>query len=665
MTFSYETLGRDAEAETWTASIASHSLKAAVAQGEPQSVLLTLLELTGRQDFADRWAMHITGPNPWDHTFSEADLQQLRSELTAVLLDRFSSNQALTPTEGETDVDGLIDLAQGTPLSKTYHRLAKKEMGLEPDTVGWTKKRPDRAEDVRVAIIGAGPSGITAAIRMQHLGLNFTLFDSAEDFGGTWLHNTYPGCGVDIASHYFSFSYAPNPDWSRYYAKQPEILDYLKKTAESAGLRRHTKFGTEVVAAKFDERDHAWHLTLHSEDGVVSNVSAEILITATGLLSAPRIPDFPGLADFRGLKFHAAQWDHSVDYAGKRVALIGTGASANQIGPTIAPEVDQLTVFQRSAQWNIGVANYLQSVSAGEKWLLANVPEYQRWFRLRTMLSQNDSLRSAAEVDPQWDADDDSISAANAQMREILTQYIKDELGDRQDLLPMALPDYPPFTKRMLRDNGWYRMMRRDNVSVVAGRDISFTERGIIDDNGVEHSVDMAVFATGFDASRPLGTLQITGRDGCTIRDIWGDDDPRAHYGITVPGFPNLFVLYGPNTNIGTGGSIILQAETWSRYAAEAIVHMIEHEAAEIECRPEAMQKYNQAMDERLAGMIWSVSKGSTWYRNASGRVVTNMPWSTPEYWEMTQQVRLEDYELSDYNGNRMPTKQTTQIESS
>src|SRR5699024_4400499 len=286
MTFSYETLGRDAEAETWTASIASHSLKAAVAQGEPQSVLLTLLELTGRQDFADRWAMHITGPNPWDHTFSEADLQQLRSELTAVSLDRLSSNQALPPTEAETDVDGLIDSAQGTPLSKTYHRLAKKEMGLEPDTVGWTKKRPDRAEDVRVAIIGAGPSGITAAIRMQHLGLNFTLFDSAEDFGGTWLHNTYPGCGVDIASHYFSFSYDQKSDWSRYYAKQPEILDYLQGVAERAKLHANARFGTEVVAARFDESAHQWELTVHSKGGEVSTERVDILITAVGLLSS-------------------------------------------------------------------------------------------------------------------------------------------------------------------------------------------------------------------------------------------------------------------------------------------------------------------------------------------------------------------------------------------
>ena len=267
----------------------------------------------------------------------------------------------------------------------------------------------------------------------------------------------------------------------------------------------HAIFNTEVLAAHYDESIQKWQLTTNSASGCVSNASADILVTATGLLSAPKIPDFPGLEKFQGESFHAATWDHSVDYVGKKVALIGTGASANQIGPTIAPEVEELTVFQRSAQWNIGVQNYMDSVSQGEKWLLANVPEYSRWFRARTMLSQNDSLRPAAEVDPHWDRRDGSISEENFQIRGTLEQYIKDELGDRQDLLPLALPDYPPFTKRMLRDNGWYRMMRRKNVEVVSAKNLRFTESGILDDQGVHHEIDVAVFAaTGFDASRLL-----------------------------------------------------------------------------------------------------------------------------------------------------------------
>lgn len=622
-------------------------LKDAIDQGEPQTELLVLLEVSGNRQHAARWANKITGPNLWDHTFSDEDLQEMRSELfQALILQHRESRGYATPIPERLEVDELLDLAEGKPLSFVYHELAKKEMQLQPDTVSWTNGRPPTADNFRVGIVGAGPSGIAAAIRMQRLGLDFTIFDSADEFGGTWLHNTYPGCGVDIASHYFSFSFDQKSDWSRYYAKQPEILEYLQDVARRAQLHDRARFGTEVISARFDETEHDWSLTLHSRGGQASTERVDILITAAGLLSTPKIPDFSGLPNFAGDYFHAAQWDHSIDYAGKKVALVGTGASANQIGPTIAPDVEDLVVVQRSAQWNVAVDNYMKEVTDGEKWLLANVREYQRWFRVRTMLSQNDSLRPAAEVDPEWKSDDGSISAENARLWGELTQYIKDELGDRQDLLPMALPDYPPFTKRMLRDNGWYQMMRRDNVDVVPGKEVSFTNSGIVDGNEVEHDVDIVVFATGFDASRALGSLQIEGRGGHTIRDLWGDDDPRAHLGITVPGFPNLFVMYGPNTNIGTGGSIILQTETWSRYATEAIVKMIEAKAVEIECKPRAMDEYNRALDDRLAKMIWSVSEGSTWYRNSAGRVVSNMPWATPEYWNLTREVNLSDYVL-------------------
>jgi len=652
------TLEQDHESRYSRAQSESNSfqdeLRAAIDQGEPQTELLVLLELTRSRSQASKWASGITGPNLWDHSFTDEDIRSIRDELHEALMSRQRQQpQSNSDLDDLLDFDELLDLAGGERLSPVYHDLAKKEMGVQPDTVNWTGAPPEIAKDLRVGIIGAGPSGITSAIRMKHLDLDFTIFDSAEDFGGTWLHNTYPGCGVDIASHYFSFSYDQKSDWSRYYAKQPEILDYLQGVAERAKLHANARFGTEVVAARFDESAHQWELTVHSKGGEVSTERVDILITAVGLLSSPKIPDFPGLAKFQGKYFHAAQWDHTVDYKNKRVALVGTGASANQIGPTIAPDVDELVVIQRSAQWNVAVENYMKEVSDGEKWLLANIPEYQRWFRTRTMLSQNDSLRPAAEVDPEWSSSDGSISAENARLWTELTQYIKDELGDRQDLLPIALPDYPPFTKRMLRDNGWYRMMRRDNVDVVPGREVQFTSDGIVDANGKEHKVDIVVFATGFEASRALGSLQIEGRTGRTIRDVWGEDDPRAHLGITVPGFPNMFVMYGPNTNIGTGGSIILQAETWTRYAAEAIVKMVEANAVEIECKPEAMDEYNRAMDARLAEMIWAVSSGSTWYRNSAGRVVSNMPWSTPEYWNLTRQVKQEDYTLRFSNEDR------------
>jgi 4-hydroxyacetophenone monooxygenase len=209
-----------------------------------------------------------------------------------------------------------------------------------------------------------------------------------------------------------------------------------------------------------------------------------------------------------------------------------------------------------------------------------------------------------------------------------------------------VLPDYPPFTKRMLRDNGWYRMLRRANVELVPTANISFEADGIVDEAGRKHLVDVVVFATGFETSRMLASFSLHGRDGTSIRDAWGDDDPRAYLGMAVPRFPNFFVMYGPNTNIGTGGSIIFQAETWSRYIAEVVKIMAERKALTVEVTAEACASYNEQLDKRLAGMVWSVSSGDTWYRNRKGRVTANMPWTTFEYWEMTQQVDLDDFIL-------------------
>ncbi|GAA3694342.1 NAD(P)/FAD-dependent oxidoreductase [Arthrobacter ginkgonis] len=613
--------------------------------GEIATELLVLSELTGSLEYADKWSGHITGPAPWQEDFPEDVAEQIRHELARAILasDGGSPAPAL--------IDKLIDHCAGAPVQPAEHPMILKEMGVEQDSVEWTAERPSAADQFSVIVIGSGPSGIATAIRLKHLGIPFVVLEASDDLGGTWHVNTYPGCGVDIASHYFSYSFAKNPAWSRYYAKQPEILAYLRRCADDADIPSHVRFRTEVLSASYDENDSTWLVEARTSDGNINRFRANTVISATGLLSSPKVPDFPGLGDFGGHAFHAAQWDHSVSLEGKKVALVGTGASGNQIGPAVAPIAESLTVFQRSAHWNIGIKNYLESVGEDERWLLANVPAYERWFRARTLLSQNDVNRPAQVVDPGWESTDGSISKLNAQARVALTEYIKDELGERQDLLPLTVPDYPPFTKRMLRDNGWYRMLRRDNVHLVPSRSLTFVPDGVIDDEGVKHEIDVCVFATGFEASKMLATYSVFGRGGTSIRDVWGDDDPRAHYGMTVPGFPNFFILYGPNTNIGTGGSIIFQAETWSRYIVECIKTMIERGAASIECTQSACDAYNGKLDERLAEMVWSVSPGGTWYRNSKGRVTANMPWTTFEYWAMTQRVGLEDFILTGSDG--------------
>ncbi|TWP33170.1 flavin-containing monooxygenase [Leekyejoonella antrihumi] len=621
-------------------------LLALLEQGEVPSQLLTLCELTGDLSPARRWSSYITGASPWEHRFPPDIAQQIRGQLATVLLTADPDAEPDTPL-----VDALIDHAIGSPIPPAEHPMLHKEMGLtEAGEVTWTAERPARAAAFKVVVIGAGLSGIAAARRFHRLGIDVEVIEKSDASGGTWHHNTYPGCGVDIASHYFSYSFARNPRWSRYYAKQPEILSYLRDCVTEEGLNDRISYNTEVLDASWQGQHQVWRVTTRTSDGEVRHVRANVVISAVGLLDRPSIPSFPGLADFGGPAFHAAEWDHSVSLDDKRVALIGTGASGNQIGPAIAPTVQHLTVFQRTAHWMAGVNNYALDVTDGEKWLLEHVPAYERWFRVRTLLSQNDTMRPAQVVDPSWDATDGSISAENAQMREELTQYIVDELGDRQDLLPQVLPGYPPFSKRMLRDNGWYRMLRRDNVALACSHNLRFESDAIIDDDGVRHPVDAAVFATGFEASKMLASFSLYGRDGASIRDAWGDDDPRAYLGVAVPGFPNFFIMYGPNTNIGSGGSIIAQTENWSRYIADLVKTMVEEDLAVAEVTQQACDTYNRSLDDRLSQMVWSVTPAGTWYRNAAGRVTTNMPWTSFEYWAMTQQVDLDAFDLTRAN---------------
>lgn len=615
-------------------------------EGEIATELMVLSELSGNPGYARQWSAHITGPAPWEHSFPDDVAEEIRQELASVLL------RGNDPAPGADILDELIDHCIGKPVRAQEHPMILKEMGLsEAAEVQWTTERPRSADHFKAIIIGAGPSGIVMAMRLKKLGIAFEILEASDDMGGTWHLNTYPGCGVDIASHYFSYSFARNPQWSRYYAKQPEILAYLRECADAADLRSHVRFHTKVTSASYDDDNATWHVETKTPSGERHEFTANVVISGAGLLSRPLTPTFEGLENFAGAAFHSAEWDHSVSLEGKRVALVGTGASGNQIGPAVAPKVESLTVFQRSAHWNVGVRNYLESVSEGEQWLLENVPAYERWFRARTVLSQNDVNRPAQVVEPGWQANDGSISSVGALMRENLSQYIADELGDRTDLLPLATPSYPPFSKRILRDNGWYKMLRRDNVRLVPSQDLRFEEDGIIDDAGVKHRIDVAVFATGFEAAKMLATFSVYGRGGVSIRERWGDDDPRAYLGMTVPEFPNFFILYGPNTNIGTGGSIIFQAETWSQYIAECIKTMIENDVATMEVRQEACDSYNEQMDARLAEMVWSVSPAATWYRNSKGRVITNMPWTTFEYWAMTRTVNLDHFALTSQNG--------------
>lgn len=547
----------------------------------------------------------------------------------------------------------MMRWCMGERIDEAYAPMFREDLGLADRAVQWSAGRPDRI-DRHTVIVGAGATGIILGKRLLDLGIPFTILERAHEVGGTWRDNVYPGAAVDTPNHAYSFSAGSRYRWSRNFSPQPELIDYLRRSADEFGIREHVRFGTEVVGARWDDEARCWQVSLrvHHGDGTTSDdrMVANDLITAIGPFGRAKLPDIDGAESFGGEIFHTSRWPVGLDLAGRRVALIGTGASAMQVGPEIAPDVEHLTVVQRTPQWARPIPRFHDPIAAGAQWLLANVPFYAEWFRFTMLWRYGDGLLPHLHKDPDWPHPERSLNRVNERHREEMYQHIVRELGDRTDLIDRCVPDYPPYGKRILLDNGWYQMLRRPNVSLVPGSLERITPDGIIvsaDGDETHIDADVIVLSTGFEVNESVRVLNLVGRDGITLDDVWDDDDATAYLGITIPRFPNLFVMLGPSTGLGHGGSAIFQAESQVRYVCDALVTMIEQDIAAIDVKRSAHDEYVHAVDERHADMIWTHPGVSTYYRNSKGRVVIATPWSLLEYWRMTHDVDLADFEAT------------------
>jgi 4-hydroxyacetophenone monooxygenase len=539
----------------------------------------------------------------------------------------------------------MLSVCLGEPVSPEYATMMLEEMGVLPRGGELSHRATEAVPGFKVIVIGAGLSGICAAIKLRQAGIAFTVFDKNPSLGGTWFENRYPGCRVDTPSHLYSFSFSPNHDWSNHYARRPEIHEYLVRCAMDYGVVNDIRFAAEVTAAVFDDDTGCWTVTVRWPDGTEEQHEANAVISAVGQLNRPSVPAVPGAESFNGTAFHTARWPEGLELAGKRVAVVGTGASAMQVVPSIAGEVASLTVFQRSPHWAAPNPNYLREVTDDAKVLFNELPYFAEFYRVQLVWRFNDQVHRSLQIDPDWH-DPRSINGINEGHRRYLTRYIEDELGDRTDLLEVAVPHYPPYGKRMLMDNGWFRTITRSNVRVVTDRIEAIEPDGIRTADGELHPLDVIVYATGFDARRMLAGVRVEGRKGRSLQEEWGDDDPRAYLGMTVPGFPNLFLLYGPNTNLGHGGTIIFHAECQVRYVVSMLISMLESGLRSVEVRQDVCDEYNRRVDDAHSRMVWTHPAMDTWYRNARGRVVTNSPWRLIDYWQMTRAVNLTDYDL-------------------
>ncbi|GAA3613850.1 NAD(P)/FAD-dependent oxidoreductase [Nonomuraea rosea] len=551
----------------------------------------------------------------------------------------------------QTPADEEEMLATGRFLAGTdagrYLPLLIEEVATRDDPAAprWRKERlaPDRP--FHVVIVGAGMSGLLAGHRLGQAGVPYTIVEKNDDVGGTWLENTYPGCRVDVSSHLYGYSFFDHDDWPSYFATQDVLLDYFRRFAGRSGVREHIRFGAEVLAAEFDDETCAWTVRVRTPDGGIEILAAQAVISAVGQLNRPSYPRIEGREDFAGPSFHSARWDHGIDLAGKRVAVIGTGASAFQFVPEIARTAGSLVVFQRTAPWLGPTPHYHAPVAGGLRRLFKHVPGYARWYRFWLFASTVEGGLPAVYVDPAWQDGERSVSAVNDERRALLTAYLEHLFADRPDLLRAAIPGYPLGAKRMLRDNGvWAAALKRDNVTLVTGPISRITEHGIRTADG-DHDADVIVYATGFSASGFLMPMTVTGRDGADLHKRW-NGDARAYLGMTVPEFPNLFLMYGPNTNIVVNGSIIFFSECAAHYILECLGSLLRAGHRALECREEVHDAYNELIDAANRQRAWGVSSVNSWYKNALGRVAQNWPFTLMEYWERTREPDLGDYHV-------------------
>jgi len=470
--------------------------------------------------------------------------------------------------------------------------------------------------------------------------------DKNADVGGTWFENAYPGCRVDNPNHMYSYSFAPNHDWPHHYSTRDALLAYFRGVADKHGVLARVHFKTEVLKCVYDESRHAWISRVRRPDGSESLIESNAVITAVGQLSRPKLPEIKGIGSFRGMSFHSAQWDHSVDLRGKRVLVIGTGASAFQFVPAIAPVAGEMHVFQRTPPWLAATPNYHDEVPAGQKWLLKHMPWYAQWYRFWLFWMLTDGLLPYVSVDPAWNGPPGAVSGANAQLRELLTQYARAQTGDDEELFRKAVPAYPFGGKRALRDNGvWLGAFKRLNVHLIDDPIAEITPDGVRTESGGEYGGDVLIYGTGFHASRFLAPMTIKGRGGLDLHTEWSGD-ARAYLGITVPAFPNLFMMYGPNTNIVVNGSIIFFSECEIRYIMGCMELLLRTGDAALEPKEAVHDAYNRKVDEGNRAMAWGVPEVTSWYKSASGRVSQNWPFALIDYWEATRAPNPADFQF-------------------
>ncbi len=487
-------------------------------------------------------------------------------------------------------------------------------------------QEPSLPHSPTIAIVGAGVAGLCMGIKLKKAGIaSFTIFEKSDRLGGTWYDNSYPGAGCDVPSHLYCFSFEPNPDWSRKFSLQPEIEDYLDQCAVKYSLFRHIRFRTEIAGASFDEQLGLWRIRTPTGEEMV----AHVLVSATGQLNRPHVPKLVGLDSFEGTTFHSARWNHDHDLAGESVAVIGNGASAIQFIPCIARVARKVTIFQRSA--NYVVPRFDRAYKPWEKWIFRNVPFALRLYR--ASIYWRLEARFFGFFRDSW---------ISRKVREGALAYLRDQVSDPA-LVEKLTPDYPIGCKRILISDDYYESLARPNVEVVTEPIRGLTRDSIVTEGGTSRAFDTIIFATGFETTSFLAPMEIEGLGGRKLAEEWRTG-AEAYLGVALSGYPNLFLLYGPNTNLGHN-SIIFMIECQVNYVLQCIGQLLRRNLRYLDVRREAMDRYNEQVQRAIQKTAWAAGCHS-WYKTEQGKVTNNWSGFTVEYWWKTREPDWSAYEL-------------------
>ncbi|RDH79627.1 4-hydroxyacetophenone monooxygenase [Mycolicibacterium moriokaense] len=636
-------------------------IRAAIEQASVPALLMSMVHMTGDLSLLDELprpfmliAMDLQGG------MSEADKQVVRDRAFDVVRD-YRDRGCPAPFIPRGDqITLMLDVISAGQVTEEFVDYIAADLRLsDADQDGPPlRSTPEQRADFPVVVIGCGEAGLLAGIKLKQAGVPFTVVERQSAVGGTWLANRYPGCRVDIANQYYAYSFEPTDHWTHHYSEQPEILEYLQDVSRRYDVAPHVRFDTEVVGATWHDESATWRVRTHGADGSTDELSARGLICAVGQFSNPVIADIKGANDFGGPSFHTADWRDDVELTGRRVAVIGAGASGFQLVPAIADATAHVDVYQRTPQWMAPNVVYHEPVGDGARWAIRHLPFYGRWLRFISWWPLADGAADRVVIDPEWDNGGLSVSAANHEIRELFIAWMR-AFTDDEELLEKVTPGYPPMGKRTLQDNGtWLKTLQRDDVELVTDGIAEITVDGVTADDGVYRPADVLIWATGFDVNHQLGPINVVGRDGVELNEVWGDS-AYAYLGVTVPSFPNFYCMYGPGTNAVNGASIIYNSECQMRYVLACIDMVAASGAASAEPRAEVCDAYNRRNQELLKTMVYThPAIARSYYKNAAGEVPTLFGGRILDLWNWTRQVDPNDYELT-WDSSTTQTKGT------